>query len=97
MPSDPELLLNIASAAGIAVLAVPAFSLNFRKKTLARITRVVNRRKPGEDKSALDIIAEELESDANQRANRWRRVDELCLVIGYLLLLGSSILRVILS
>ena len=79
------------------MLAVPAFSLNFRKKTLARITRVVNRRKPGEDKSALDIIAEELESDANQRANRWRRVDELCLVIGYLLLLGSSILRVILS
>lgn len=93
---ETEFLLSFASAAGIAILAVPALSLNLRKKTLNRITGIVARRKPGEDASALDIIANELEASASQKANRWRRVDEICLYVGYLLLLGSTSLRVLL-
>ena len=97
MSSGAELLLNIASAAGIGVLSVPAFSLNFRKKALARIANIVRRRTPGEEKKALDTIAVELEAEAAQRANKWRKADEVCLFIGYFLLLGASILRVILA
>lgn len=96
MAPETEFLLSLASAAGIAILAVPAFSLNLRKKTLNRITGIVARRKPGQDASALDIIARELEDSASQKANRWRRVDEICLYVGYLLLLGSTSLRVVL-
>lgn len=97
MSPDALWWLNLASMTGIAILAVPAFSLNFRKKTLARISGIVARRKPGESESALDSIAEELESEAAERAATWRRIDEICLVVGYLFLLGSAVLRVVLD
>lgn len=96
MSASAELLLNIASAVGIGFLSVPAFSLNFRKKSLARIASIVGRRMPGEEKKALDTIAQELEAEATQKANTWRRADEVCLFIGYVLLLGASVLRVLL-
>lgn len=88
-----QTVLDVAGAAGIAILSVPAFSLNFRKKKLARITRIVQSRKRGEEKRALDTIAAELHLEATERANRWRRADEVCLLIGYLLLLGSAFTR----
>lgn len=88
-----DAVLDVAGAAGIAILSVPAFSLNFRKKTLARITRIVQSRKRGEEKRALDTIAAELQLEAAEKAHRWRRADEICLLIGYLLLLGSAFVR----
>ncbi|MGC1496493.1 MAG: hypothetical protein WA790_11855 [Sulfitobacter sp.] len=97
MTPELELFTNITSAAGIAILSVPAFSLNFRKKTLDRITRILAKRKPGEERSALDTIADELEMEAALKANRWRRLDECCLYLGYSLLLGASIFRVFLT
>lgn len=93
---EMDLLLSLASATGIAILSVPAFSLNLRKRSLDRITGIVKRRKPGYEGSALDTIAAELETSASQKANKWRRVDEICLYSGYFLLLGASLLRVLL-
>ncbi|WP_298842268.1 hypothetical protein [uncultured Roseobacter sp.] len=87
-------VLNTASALGIGLLAVPAFSLNFNKKTLTRIEALVRSRRDQGDSSALDVIAQELEQDAAVRVASWRRADELCLRIGYGLLLGSAVLRI---
>ncbi|WP_375228135.1 hypothetical protein [Roseobacter sp. S98] len=86
--------LNAAGALGIGLLAVPAFSLNFNKKTLARIEDLVQSRREQGDSSALDVIAQELEQDAAFRVARWRRADEICLKVGYGLLLGSAVLRI---
>lgn len=91
---DSGSILDVATAAGILILSVPAFSLNFRKKTLARIRSIVRSRRQHGDRSALDTIAAELEQDAARRANDWRRIDEICLVIGYTLLLGAAIARI---
>lgn len=93
---DSGTLLDISSAAGILILSVPAFSLNFRKKTLARIGAIVRSRRQRGDSGALDTIAAELEEDATRRAHGWRRIDEICLFIGYTLLLGAAIGRVFL-
>ncbi len=94
MLPDVHTLLNFATALGIAILAVPVLALNTRKKSLAQISDIVANRKTGEDKTALDKIAENLEDTAAKRANRWRRADEVCLYVGYLLLLGASIARI---
>ncbi len=94
MFSDVHTLLNTATALGIAILAVPVLALNTRKKSLAQISNIVANRKAGEDKSALDKVAQNLEETAATRANRWRRADEICLYVGYVLLLGSSIARI---
>ena len=94
MLPDIHTLLNIATALGIAILAVPVLALNARRKSLAQISDIVANRKTGEDKSALDKVAENLEETAAKRANRWRRADEICLYVGYVLLLGAAILRV---
>lgn len=87
--------LNLTSALGIAILAVPAFSLNFRKRLLKRIETIVETREKRGETSALDDIATELQSDAQQLANQWRPIDQTCLRIGYVLLLGSAVVRVI--
>lgn len=92
-PETLQTILDFASAAGIAILSVPAFSLNFRKKKLARIKRIVQSRESGKEKRALDTIAAELHVEATEKVNRWRRADEICLLIGYLLLLGSALAR----
>lgn len=94
MLPDVHTILNIATALGIAVLAVPVLALNKRKKSLAQISDIVAERKTGEEKSALNRIAANLEENAATRANRWRRADEICLYLGYVLLLGASVLRV---
>ena len=94
MTPETEWNLNAASAAGILILSVPAFSLNSRKKSLFRIKNILKRRKPGAETSALNEIAEELEDKATERANNWQLADQICLFVGYFLLLGSSIIRV---
>ena len=91
-----EWWLNLSTALGIVILAVPVLSLNKRKKALARIPAMVERRKKDDDAILLDTIGAELKSELGDRVNTWRRTDEYCLYIGYLLLLASSCLRLIL-
>ena len=91
---DIEAALDAASALGIAILAVPVFSLNFRKKSYTRIADVLNRRKEMGAESALDDIGRTLRMDRELDAARWRPIDEICLYVGYALLLGASVLRV---
>ncbi len=91
---DVHTALNVATALGIAILAVPVLALNARRKSLAQISDIVAARKAGDDKSALDKVAQNLEENAATRANRWRRADEICLYVGYVLLLGASIVRI---
>jgi hypothetical protein len=88
-----ERCLNIGSTVGIALLAVPAFSLNFRKKTLSRIEGITQRQSQSGRESALRDIATELKQSAESNVTNWRRIDEICLWCGYVLLLGSAIAR----
>lgn len=91
-----ERCLNIAAVSGIAILAVPAFSLNLRKKTLSRIEAIAQRQSHSGRESALRDITTELKHDAETNVANWRRIDEFCLWIGYILLLGSALCRAIL-
>ena len=86
---------NLMSFSGIVVLAIPTFSLNFRKKSLAKIVAIVARRKAKGDRGALDEIAAELKTRKEQQAGRWRGIDEKCLYLGYFLLLGSMTWRLL--
>lgn len=86
--------LNIASTLGIAILAVPTFSMNLRKKTLSRIEGITQRQTVAGRQSALGDIAKELQHSAENRVTNWRRIDDICLRVGYFLLLGSAIIRV---
>ncbi|MBB5722829.1 hypothetical protein FHS72_002459 [Loktanella ponticola] len=86
--------LNIASTLGIAILAVPTFSMNLRKKTLSRIEGITQRQSHDGRQSALSDIAKELRQNAETRVSNWRLIDDICLRIGYFLLLGSAIIRI---
>jgi hypothetical protein len=88
-------LSDAASLAGIVVLAVPAFSLNLRKKAFARIARIVEDRRACGDGLALDAIAREVARERETAAGRWRRVDEICLYVGYALVLTGAVWRVL--
>lgn len=81
--------LNLASTAGIAVLAIPVWSLNQRKKKLQEIRDAL----PREAATFKDHVKTILKDKRNREVSDWSPVDERCLVIGYLLLLGSSVIR----
>jgi hypothetical protein len=86
--------LDLAGFFGILVLAVPAWSLNLRQKNLQRIVDIIDTRGGAQSPATVvDEVAEELRKRREAAANRWRRADEICLVIGYVLLLGSAALR----
>ncbi|MBA5779064.1 hypothetical protein H2509_18195 [Stappia sp. F7233] len=74
------------SALGILALSVPALSLNSRKKAVNRIVLLIRGREERGDKSVLDSIAKELKTQREEDAGRWRRSDEICLFLGYILL-----------
>lgn len=83
--------LNLASFLGVLVLSIPVWSLNFRKKKLQAI-----RDADAPETTAADfrgqvrgILRDKRERDVAE----WRRIDEICLACGYLLLLGSAALR----
>lgn len=94
-PERLAFLQNLASTAGIAILSVPAFSLDLRKKALFRIDRIITRRRETGDTSALDAIAREVREDRAARVTTWRRIDRVCLYVGYLFVLGASIWRLL--
>lgn len=89
-----ETIIDVVTAAGIAILAVPVLSLNDRKKRHATITDLVAERRRRAPDVVLDEIADTLQQKSETQVNRWRRLDELCLYAGYVLLLGGSIMRV---
>jgi hypothetical protein len=94
-PERVAFLQNLASTAGIAVLSVPAFSLDLRKKALFRIDRIISRRRETGDASALDAIAREVREDRAAQVATWRRIDRICLYVGYLFVFGSSVWRLL--
>ena len=85
---------GLAASSFFPAIVMGIFSLNMNKRALTRIRNLVQARDTSGDKSALDIIARELESEASGRVSQWRRIDEICLRVGYFLLLGAAILRI---
>jgi hypothetical protein len=84
--------LNLAGFLGIAILAVPTWSLNLRKKKLQRILEA-------DDPAATDPrfrarVRAILKGKRERDVADWRRIDEWCLIAGYLLVLGAAALRV---
>lgn len=94
---SPLWWINLAACLGIAILAVPAFSLNMRKKTLERLRGIVARRGATGSGPALEAVAAELQAEQELAVARWRPVDEVCLYAGYFLLLGASVARLFLD
>lgn len=89
-----EWWLNLAAFAGVAILAVPTWSLNFRKKRLQRIRDADAR---GATDAAFRARVRALLRDRRERdVAEWRRIDEVCLAAGYLLVFGSTGLRLVL-
>ncbi len=84
------------SLVGIALLAVPAISLNGRKRTLDRIRGILGRRRGAGRERLFDGLVEELEAELRADNDRWRKSDEICLFAGYGLNLGAALLRVML-
>ncbi len=90
MPSAAlEWWLNLAALAGIAILAVPVWSLNARKKRLQRIRDAL----PEPPEAFRDHVRAILREKRNRDVADWRALDEACLIAGYLLLLGSAFAR----
>lgn len=90
----PDLLwwLNFAAFCGVAVLSVPVWSLNFRRKRLQALRDAD--RAAGADDGDFRTRARQLLITRHQRnVEDWRRLDQACLALGYALLLGSSFMR----
>ena len=81
--------LNLTSLIGIATLAVPTWSLNKRKKKLQAVRKAMPQRPDSFRGSVKGILTDKW----NREVSDWRRIDEICLLAGYLLLLGSSFAR----
>jgi hypothetical protein len=85
--------LNLATCAGITILAGPVWSLNRRKRRRHLVRQAdAQARDDSEFRTRMrKIFGEKLDGDVND----WRRIDEVCLVFGYSLLLGSAVARVL--
>lgn len=85
--------LSLATCLGIAILAVPVWSLNARKRDRHMIQAA--------DRSARNDSDFRLRTRKillgrhDRQVNDWRRRDEICLLVGYTLVLGSALMRVI--
>ena len=90
-PQEIQWWLNFGSFLGIAILAVPAWSLNFRKKKLRAIKAVMSDEPVTFKAKVGKIIEHKMDDDISS----WRRIDEICLAVGYILLLGSSAMRLL--
>lgn len=90
--ADLRWWLDVASASAIAILAVPVWTLNQRKKRRDRV-RAMAPPPPGSFRARLRPI---LEAKGDRAVADWRRLDEICLWIGYALLLGAALARLFL-
>ncbi|WP_226582790.1 hypothetical protein [Acuticoccus sediminis] len=83
--------LNLAAFCGVAVLSVPVWSLNFRRRRLQAL-RTADRE--AADDTDFRRRARGLLIDRHRKnVEDWRPIDQTCLAIGYTLLLGSAFLR----
>lgn len=88
-PAEIHWWLNLATLVGIAILAVPTWSLNRRKKRLQAVRDALAQ----DAQTFRASVREILHDKQNRDVSDWRRIDELCLIAGYLLLLGSAFAR----
>jgi membrane protein implicated in regulation of membrane protease activity len=85
--------LNLATFAGIAILAVPVWDLNTRKRKLHQVRRA---EKEAEDDSDFRARTRKILSEKHKvNVEGWRRRDQVCLLAGYVLLLGAAALRIV--
>lgn len=85
--------LDLATFLGIAVLAVPVWSLDLRKQRLAR---VADAERTATSDSAFRKAAREILTEKHRdNVARWRPLDRACLLVGYALLLGAALLRLL--
>lgn len=85
--------LNLATFAGIAILAVPVWDLNFRKRKLHQVQQAELQARDDSDFRARTRAI--LSEKHKKNVEGWRRRDQACLLIGYLLLLGAAALRIV--
>lgn len=90
-----EFYVNLFAFFGISVLAVPTLMANKRKKRLARLEHVLSESNLQKRNKEIQAIADELLTHIKRKTVNWNRIDEICLYFGYLMLLGSSIARLI--
>lgn len=88
-PIEIHRWLNLGTALGIAVLAIPVWSLNFKKKRLQQVRDAL----PEEPSAFRERVKGILKDKHNRDVADWRPLDERCLWVGYGLLLGSSVVR----
>ncbi|WP_224823541.1 hypothetical protein [Cognatishimia sp. MH4019] len=88
-PQEAHWWLNLMTLLGIAVLAVPVWSLNNRRKRLKEVRDLLAETPDSFKQKVREIVVDKQDRDVSD----WRRIDELCLVIGYGALLGSAVLR----
>ena len=86
--------LNLATFLGIAILAVPVWSLNTRKRKLHQVRQADA--DAGSDSDFRTRTRRILSDKHRKNVEDWRGIDQICLIVGYALLLGAALLRVIL-
>lgn len=87
-------LLNVSTFIGIAILAVPTLSLNKRKKSLQKVDEILERAQGRAPEDPFTELISEVHEARGTLATQWRRIDEICLFVGYFLLLGASFARI---
>ena len=85
-----EWYLNLAAALGILVLSIPIWQLNRNKKILQRLRDAMKIKDQSDFRAEVGQIAQEKQSD---EIASWKLWHELCLWLGYALLMGSAGLR----
>ena len=85
--------LNFATFAGIAALAIPVWDLNARKRRLHDIRQADS--EATSDNDFRERTRQILFEKQRQDVEGWRRRDQVCLAIGYVLLLGAAFLRLV--
>ena len=90
-PDSAHLWLNLMTLVGIAVLAVPVWSLNRRRKRLKEVRDLLEETPASFKKKVRSIVVDKQDRDVSD----WRQIDEICLVVGYGALLGAAVLRLL--
>lgn len=91
------MLLDFMTFLGIAVLSMPVWSLNKRKKQLTRLENAFGQDTAKARDESVQELADELIEERKKDTGDWRGWDEFCLWLGYGLLLGASFLRLFIA
>lgn len=83
--------VSLIAFLGVAILSWPVLSLNARRK---RLQELRDADRPEQDDAGFRKAARDILIGRRERhVSDWRRLDEICLILGYLLLFGSSLAR----